>query len=358
MKGVVQVFGSRKTAVRGSARFTRAIAALAAVLLLCAMIAPAVALAGARVTFRAEAPSSTVWKGSLWVSNAHDIVDKDGAHHETTVTALGALDDAARIGAFPYVMADSPWGLSLESINGLSFDPNPPWPGWLCRVNGAMPKIDGTFVGIDSFPVKTSDDVLFYYGVSSFGAAGPETSPTAVRLSSSLVNVDTTLTATALQLDVDGNATPLPDARVYIGSSTATSNASGIVQMKMTRLGTYGVRVEKSGDYVRSATKSARVVRRSAIRFSATLVRRGRAVFARLAGRLVSGGVGLAARRVRIQLRRSPTAPWRNAQVVITGRLGYFGTRAPAWRPKTWYRAVWSGDSTHRGAASPVRSVP
>jgi len=229
---------------------------------------------------------------------------------------------------------------------------DPTCPGWLFRVNGVLPP-----VGADGYVLKSGDDVLFYYGVTSFGLPGPETTPTALRVSSRKVSLGTTLTVTALQLDTAGNATPLPDARVHIGSSVATSNASGIVEMNMTRLGVHGVRVEKDGDYVRSGITNITVVRRSAIRFAATAVRRGRIVFVRLRGRLVSGGIGLAGRRVRIQYKLRAAARWRTLRYLLTNRSGYFGMWTRPWARTTWYRAYWPGDASHSRAVSAVRVV-
>jgi len=331
--------------LRGGTGIARALVVVAAILVMCAFAVPGVALAGARVNMRIETSATTVWAGSTWVGNTHDIVDKDGAHHTTGVTALGALDDAARLGAFPYVVGDTAWGLSIESINGLAFDPNPPYPGWMYRVNGAMPP-----VGADAYALKAGDDVLFYYGVW-------DATPTAVRVSSRRPSLDSTLTVTALQLDINGNATPLPDARVYIGSSVATSNASGVVEMKMTRLGGHGVRIEKDGDYVRSGITSINVVRRSAIRFYAAAVGRGRTVLVRLRGRLVSGGSGLAGRSVRIQYKLRATARWRTLRYLVTNRHGYFAAWTRPLARTAWYRAYWPGDASHSRAFSAVRRV-
>lgn len=166
------MFG-RRMALGGGARVARALVVLVAMLAVLAVAVPGIALAGARVNMRVETSATTVWAGSPWVGNTHDIVDKDGAHHTTGVTVLGALDDAARLGAFPYVVADTAWGLSIESINGLAFVPydvDPTRPGWLFRVNGVLPP-----VGADGYVLEPGDDVLFYYGVTSFGSPGPET---------------------------------------------------------------------------------------------------------------------------------------------------------------------------------------
>lgn len=327
----------------------RRLVALIGVFALAGGLIPAVAAAVFPVSVRIEGPDATVFSGRVSAGRSY-IEDSEDTHGITRGTAISSLDEAARLGAFPYVVNDTAWGLSIESINGLAFDPNPPYPGWMYRVNGAM-----HMVGADSYALKPNDSVLWYYGTSVMGG-GDETTPTTLRVSPRTVAINTTLTVTALQLDTDGNATPLPDATVHVGSAVATSNASGIVKMKMTRTGTYGVRIEKA-DHVRSAIARVKVGVPSAIRSFGVrprVVRYGGGAI--IYGRLVSGRRALVGRKVTIQYVPRGSRTWTTLRTLRTRSGGIF----VMWlRPRTTahYRAVWYGDSWYLGARSAVRSI-
>lgn len=331
---------------------SRAVAALISVFLVCGALAPAFA-AAMTVNVRIESPSATIYNGRVVVGRSY-IADAVDSHSITPGMAISSLDEAARLGGFPYLVSNTSYGLFVESIDGLSFDLNPPYPGWMYRVNGAKPVIGGLEMGSDSFPLKAGDDVLWYYGTSAW--SGVETTPAALRLSTHALAVDATLTARARQLDATGYAFNLPDATVHIGSAVATSNASGLVQIRLSRLGRYGVRVEKAG-YVRSEVQYVKVAYPSAITgFAASkkLVRYGSWVA--LTGRLVSNGSGLGGRRIAIQQRPVGTAAWRGVAAVVTRKAGGFYVSLRPGR-SVWYRAVWSGDASHLGAKSAQRRV-
>lgn len=331
------------------ARCGRLVAMLVAMLTLSTLVSPAFAQAAALVNLRVEGRYATLWQGPVWVGNSHTVVDDVGGSHATTVTVLGALDDAARMNAFPYTVHDYGTSLFVTSVNGEYGDPNPPWPGWMYWVNN----VPGT-VGADQYSLKNGDSLLWAYGESW------DASPIVARLSSGNIAINTTLTVAARQLSPTGVASALPEARVSIGSSVMTANALGVVQRKMIRAGVYGVRASKAG-YVRSALTTVKVGIPSAIRYfdgHPGTVRYGS--YAKLAGRLVSGGAGLQGRRLAIQKRSNSRGGWTVLRSVVTGRGGIFA----AWiRPARTaeYRVVWGGDSRRLGCASGpelVRVVP
>jgi len=304
------------------------------------MALPAVAHAGFYVRARIETPDKTVYRGNAWMGRNY-IEDSDGVHSITQNVAMSTIDDAARRAGFPYSVSMTAWGLSVESIDGLAFEASPPWPGWMYRVNGEMP-----LVGAADCLLRPGDDVLWYYGTY-------DTTPAAVRVARRAA-VNTTVTVSALEIDVSGQAgAPIPDATVCVGPRIATTDASGQAQFKISRPGAYGVRVEKDG-YVRSDLSYVNVAYRSYVSFYTRPARVRRGGVVTLIGALRSQNGVLSGRRVAIQMKSG--SAWRTVRTPVANRRGVFST----WlRPSrtAYYRAVWSGDGSHLSVASAVRRV-
>lgn len=311
---------------------------------LCAMAlgSATAAWADARVKVRVEGADANVWAGTVNVGTSV-LTDKDGATHTVSGKALCTLDEAARLGAFPYQLEAFAWGLFVDGVNDEWSVLAPPYPGWLYRVNSVSP-----LIGADQNDVSDGDEVLWYYGTY-------DASPVAVALSSRILPVGRVLTVGAKQLDAAGAPSPLPDATVHIGSLVATSDAAGEVTVTMTAPGTFGVRAEKAG-HIRSGIEYVRVGRRVAIaRFAATprWVRYPRRVT--FTGRLWSGGP-LAGKVVRIQMRLPGSRAWRTVRLDATDSYGRFR----AWLVPTrtaYYRVIWLGDSTYLPAYGPTQVV-
>jgi hypothetical protein len=110
-----------------------------------------------------------------------------------------------------------------------------------------------------------------------------------------------------------------------VGSHVLTSDANGVVRLKMNAAGTFGVRVAKDG-CIRSALSTLNV--RYGASFTAfgankSSVRAGTIVT--LAGRLASSGTALAGRTVRLLIR--------------------------------YFKVVFAGDSSHLSATSATKLV-
>lgn len=301
------------------------------------------AWADARVKVRVEGADSTVWAGSVNVGTSV-LTDKDGATHTVSGKALCTLDEAARLGAFPYQLQSFAWGLFIDGVNDEWSVLAPPYPGWLYRVNGVSPP-----VGADALDVSDGDEVLWYYGTY-------DASPVAVAVSSRALPVGNVLTVRARQLDAAGAATPLPGATVHVGSLVATADAAGEVTVTMNAPGTFGVRAHKAG-HIRSGIQYVRVGERAHIvSFSAWPRRVRYPGRVRFTGRLVSRSGGIGGEVVRIQARTPGTRTWRTVRLDRTDAWGRFH----AWLvpPRTSFcRAIWLGDSTHLPAYGPARLV-
>ena len=311
--------------------------------LVLAAVSPALAASATSVRIRIEGTGGTVFSGVKTVAPT-TITDSTGGLHDAGVSAMAALAVAARLGAFPYVIRDTVYGLSVDSVNGESFVPAPPYPGWSYRVNGvSLP------FASDQATLTSGADVLWYYGAW-------DASPTVATLSSSIVKTGASLTVTAKQLDMDGVATPLAGAIVHIGSRTATSTANGTVTLPMSAVGDYGVRVEKDGCirsavstvHVRNATSIAGpTVTRPSIKRGATSVVRGV---------LAAGSSKLAGRTVTLWHRAKGSAEWVAGRTATTGVLG---GAAFTVRPgvSTYYRIAYSGSATFAPATSAAALV-
>jgi hypothetical protein len=308
------------------------------------MVAPAVASAAARVRLRVEGQNATIFTGNVTTAQTV-ITDSVGATHTLDGKALCALDEAARLGAFTYVVKDFGFGIYVSNIAGENEVLIPPYPGWLYRVNMTSPS-----VGADTYEPADGDEILYYYGTY-------DASPTSVQLSSSTLAVGTTLTVTAMQHDMGGSPSVLPEAVIHIGSTTATADANGVAALKLSRVGTYGVRAEKEGPYIRSALRYARALYRSTLvgfAVGPTPVRPLRTIVAR--GRLVSNGAALRGRLVRLERSASASGPWQVVRVTATRPDGTFAVAVAAGRT-AFYRARFLGDVTHLPAVSASRRV-
>lgn len=314
--------------------------------LVAGMVLPAVASAAARVRLRVEGQNATIFTGNVTTAQTV-ITDSVGATHTLDGKALCALDEAARLGAFTYVVKDFGFGLLVDAIAGEANPavPAPPYPGWVYRVNMTSPS-----VGAGDYEPADGDEVLFAYGPSW------DASPTSVRLSSSTVAVGTTLTVTAMQHDMGGSPSVLPEAIIHIGSTVATADANGVATLRLTRVGAYGVRTEKDG-YIRSAVRYARALFPSTIAgfvVGPTPVRPLTTIIAR--GRLVSNGAALRGRLVRLERAFSLGGPWQVVRVTSTRADGTFVVGTVAGRT-AFYRSRFFGDATHLPVVSAPRRV-
>ncbi|MDF2955136.1 MAG: Outer membrane protein assembly factor BamB [Candidatus Alkanophagales archaeon MCA70_species_2] len=107
---------------------------------------------------RIETPEETVWSGWVNVSDSF-IPDSEGnVHHLPLPTALGALDEAAKLGNFSYTVVNTSWGLYVSEIAGVA-ENYTTMRFWLYRVNYEL-----AMVGAADYVLSDGDEVLWYYG--------------------------------------------------------------------------------------------------------------------------------------------------------------------------------------------------
>ena len=205
-----------------------------------------------RAKVRIETPEETIWSGWVNVSDSY-IVDSEGnVHHLLSPTALGALDEAAKLGNFSYTVVNTSWGLYVSEIAGVA-ENYTTMQFWLYRVNYEL-----ATVGAADYVLSDGDEVLWYYG-----AWGEQ--PLRIVLSSNrtFVNVPILVRVEALN-DSSGSWEPVPNALVYaaspveetpIGGITIVlvtpANESGVAELRLPGVGTWEVWAEAE-HYVRS----------------------------------------------------------------------------------------------------------
>lgn len=297
----------------------------------------------ASVKVRVEGATNTVFTG-VTALGTRNVVDSSGVAHAQTSNALSALDAAAQLGSFPFVLDNTAYGLYVSSVAGELPVPNPPYPGWSYRVNGIMPA-----VGADQYALKAGDSVLWYYGTW-------DASPTVAWVPRSYVAVGTTATVAAKQLDPAGVASSLPSATVTIGRNALEAGADGTVRMRFTTAGDYGVRVAKEG-LIRSDIRVIKVrhtTRFSAISASRTTVPSGTRV--KLTGKLSGAGKTPSGRIVKLWSRKAGTTTWVLTSRAYTGSTGGFTFYVKPTR-STYYRTSFSQDSVFASSVSASRLI-
>jgi len=328
---------------RSGARSRSLVTALAVFAVALALAVPAFGTTVKSVHIRIEGTNATLFSSTRTVGST-TIVDSIGVRHAIAANPIAALDLAAQLGAFPYVVKDGAWGLGVDSVNGELPVPVDPYPGWLFRINGVRPD-----VGADALSLAAGDDVLWYYGTW-------DASPTVAVPSKSLVNVGDSLVVSAKQLAPSGVRSTLAGAAVHVGSLVATSAANGTVSIPMTAVGDFGVRVDKPG-FIRSAVTTVHVRKATAVKSlkaSANYVEVGAVpVFS---GVLTSGSAKLSGKHVRLWHRTKGHSTWVAGSTKVTGSTGVVRFSVRPQR-STYYRLAYSGSSTYAPVTSASKLV-
>ncbi|HAG09325.1 MAG TPA: hypothetical protein DCK87_07195, partial [Desulfotomaculum sp.] len=112
-----------------------------------------------KINVRVEGKDKTIFNDQVTVGPS-TIVTKEGhPYNINDPTALGALDEAAKSGGFPYVATDA-WGfLFVDEVAGEKNDPVT-WDGWMYRVDWISPPVGAA----DYILGSTNKEVLWYYG--------------------------------------------------------------------------------------------------------------------------------------------------------------------------------------------------
>jgi len=188
------------------------------------------------VTIRIEGKSSTIWSGDVTFTTS-TITDKNGDSYTLNYpTAIGAIHAASVAGDFDIVI-DSMFGPVdyIEEIEGEAPIFEPPYPGWMFRVNWATSNI-----GAAEYGLADGDKVLW-----SYTAWGVQPLCTTVSSNSVLSGNSFNVTVEAY----DGTSwSAVQGIPVYIGSSINTTDADGEIKNLTLNPGLYTIYAD-AGDY-------------------------------------------------------------------------------------------------------------
>ncbi|MCD6453059.1 MAG: hypothetical protein J7K77_02080 [Dehalococcoidales bacterium] len=202
------------------------------------------------IGIRIEGQHSTIWDGTVSVSDSTIIDDASIEHYLDQPTALGALDEASQDGDFPYVVKDSAYGLYIFSVDGEDAEGTS---GWMYRIDYTSPMVGaGDFILDETTPPPTPhSDVLFYYG--SYGQ-----SPLKIVVDNTEPEVGEEFTATVTQYSDDtGGWTPCAEATVH-ADQYYTTGGDGTVAITIDRDMTLDLFADKDG-FIRSNRETVTV---------------------------------------------------------------------------------------------------
>lgn len=200
------------------------------------------------VKVRIEAANYTIWSATVSVGSS-SVTDMDGAVHNMSLpTVLGALDNAADLGAFSLEVKNyQNFGLFVNSIAGEgpvtgSYD------GWMYRVN-----YHTSLSSANECRVKNGDEVLWYFGGFNYD-------PLVLTLNKKVLNRGQKLVITVKSVDGNGKMKVVSGARVHIGQKVLKTGSDGVARLTQKSLGTFGVYAEKAGT-IRSQKYRIRIVK-------------------------------------------------------------------------------------------------
>jgi len=199
-------------------------------------------------SIRIEGKNDTVWEGTVTVSDTYVSAKNvdTGEIEEYYISypsVLGAVDEAASIGGFSYVVEYWPsWDAFLvKTINGDS-----DW--WHYWVDYELP-----MVGCGKYELTDEDDEILWGYLESWEAHALK-----ISVDKSEVKKDEEFTVSVF----DETDNSVEGATVYVGANTYTTNSEGNVTIKLSDKGNYNIYSEKDG-FVRSEKENIQVKKKS-----------------------------------------------------------------------------------------------
>lgn len=210
-------------------------------LLLLAAAAPVAASNYIATDVRIETADDTIYSGSVYISDTGCTVsDAAGAKHKITgAKAVCALEEAATLGGFEYVLEDSSYGLYLTTVDEQAADAVDYWSFFVNYTSAS--------VGVAEYDLVDGDSMILSLG-------GYPNS--ALEL---IVPAKEVLAGNKLVVRVKADGTALEGATVHFNNQTDTTDAFGKASFKPNQTTSLDVYVEATG-YTRSATTTIRVV--------------------------------------------------------------------------------------------------
>ncbi len=206
---------------------------------------------GVTVDVRIEGQSSTIWDGSVTVTESTVTAADSGIpYYSEDPTALGALDEASQAGGFAYEVIDE-YGEAFESlyITSIGGEAGSMTSAWLYRVDyvSVMVGAGGFTLGETTPPTPPHREVLFYYITdSNWGAL-----PLKVEVDNDEPAVGEQFTVTVSEFsDTTNDWSPCEGATVH-ADTNYTTGALGTVDITVDTDATLEIYAEKDS-FIRS----------------------------------------------------------------------------------------------------------
>ncbi|CAD7767872.1 hypothetical protein FHEFKHOI_00015 [Candidatus Methanoperedenaceae archaeon GB50] len=202
----------------------------------------------ATVNVRIEGKDDTIWQGDVTFDSS-TLTTTDGAvHYLNEPTALGALDEASKLGGFDYVLEDINGELYVTEIAGESMGSGK---DWLYRVDYYTPWVEaGDFVlNLTTPPDTPHGKVLWYFGT-------PRTIALEIELDRTNVEIGEDYAVATVTAYNDSVSTfePVENATVHANSLTFQTDSDGKATLIIDTAGDYTIYAEKGTweDYTRT----------------------------------------------------------------------------------------------------------
>jgi hypothetical protein len=195
----------------------------------------------ATVNVRIEGTNDTVWCGDVTFSSSVLVASDGSTHYLNEPTALGALDEADKLGGFGYVLENSVYGLYVPEINS---EPPIGWNGWMYRVDYTSP-----WFGASEYTLYGGEDVLWYFGAWTAPPLAIELDRTTVITGEAFVATVTAYNDSTAAFDT------VEAAEVYVdGTLYGLTGPDGTLTMSLAIVGDYQIHADKGtwADYTRS----------------------------------------------------------------------------------------------------------
>lgn len=212
-------------------------------LLLLAAATPVAATNYIQTTVRIETADDTIYSGDVYIADdGCTVQDVDGVKHKITgAKAVCALEEAATLGGFEYVLEDSSYGLYLTTVDEQTADAVDYWSFFVNYTSAS--------VGVAEYDLVDGDSMILSLG-------GYPNS--ALEL---VVPAKELLAGNKLVVRVKADGAALEGATVHFNNQTDTTDAFGKASFKPNQTSSLDVYVYVEADgYTRSVTSTIRVV--------------------------------------------------------------------------------------------------
>lgn len=197
-----------------------------------------------QTTVRIETAADTIFNGEVYVADSGcTVTDSAGVAHDVAgAVALCALNEAATLGGFDYVLQDSSFGLYLTEIDGQAATDTAYWSFFVNYTSAT--------VGLAEYELENGDEMILSLG-------GYPNSALELRLP-----VKEVLVGEKVVVRIKADGQPVAGATVHFNQQTKTTDHLGKASFKPNHTTSIDLYAEADG-YTRSTTTTVRVVEKN-----------------------------------------------------------------------------------------------